>query len=58
MLFAGEVGDAGVYRRDDEDQAGENESDEKKLAYREARLWIADDLGDQWLEQSAVGHKE
>ena len=55
MLFTGEFGGAGIYRSDDEEQAGENENDEEKLGCREARLWIMDDLGDQWLEQSA-GH--
>ena len=58
MLFTGEFGGAGIYRADNEEQAGENENAGEKLTCREAWLWIVDDLRDEGLEESAARHKE
>ena len=58
MFFPGEAGGACVDGPDDEKQASEDESCEEKFGGGEARLWIADDLGEQWLEQNAANHKD
>ena len=58
MLFTGEFAGAGIYGPDDKKQCDENENSDEKLACREAWLWIADDLRDEGLEESAARHKE